>query len=682
MIFLRFAITNSFIFRKDKKMNTKKVRPLKRSIMFLLLPIMIAVFAVVFIATYSNTRNVLYENVETEAYEKLQVVDYSVLSDLNSTLGIMNNVKKSTELNCASEEEIQKYMYSVADAYLDIIPNGLYCGLESGTYIDKLWTPDADWVMKERPWYIEGLKADEVTMGEMYVDADTGQYIISVYCNIQSADGKAIGVISADVPMDSIIKRIQDVKTLKDSRIFGVDKTSGLVFGDSTQKELEKNIMESEDATEKEIASMISKREIGKMVQCGEDHILVSEIEGTNFDLVYVIPDKTITSSLSGVKYASLGTSVVGIIILCLAVYFVVAIKLRPVNTLKRAIFRMQALDMSEEIKIKGKDEIAQMAGALNDMSITLREMIDTMKHSIISIDENVSQNSEIAGVLAVSSEQQYSSVDHLSETMNELNRAIEDISIGANGLVTTVSDTAKRINEADEMISKTKQEIGNGHHAMNNMTGTMNSITSLSQALKDAVADVKDGVDGIVEMVTVINEIASQTSLLSLNASIEAARAGEAGKGFAVVASEISSLANTCATSVAQIQETTENMKRLVEVVLNKTNESMEAVNLGGDAVKETEKIFENISGNMENISGIMDVVNSAFRNVESVAEDMAASTQEQTASTTMVLSTSNEIKEMSRKFNEDGNEMNAQGQVLKELSNDLEEQVGKFIL
>ena len=78
--------------------------------MFLLLPIMIAVFAVVFIATYSNTRNVLYENVETEAYEKLQVVDYSVLSDLNSTLGIMNNVKKSTELNCASEEEIQKYM--------------------------------------------------------------------------------------------------------------------------------------------------------------------------------------------------------------------------------------------------------------------------------------------------------------------------------------------------------------------------------------------------------------------------------------------------------------------------------------------------------------------------------------------------------------------------------------------
>ncbi len=46
----------------------------------------------------------------------------------------------------------------------EIIPDGIYCGLTNGTYIDKAWVPDdPDWIMKERPWYIEGIKADEVT---------------------------------------------------------------------------------------------------------------------------------------------------------------------------------------------------------------------------------------------------------------------------------------------------------------------------------------------------------------------------------------------------------------------------------------------------------------------------------------------------------------------------------------
>ena len=86
----------------------------------------------------------------------------------------MEHVKISVERSCDTPEEIQDYLYSVADAYLDIIPAGIYGGLETGTYIDKMWQPDdPDWVMKERPWYVDGLTRDEVTFGEIYLDANT-----------------------------------------------------------------------------------------------------------------------------------------------------------------------------------------------------------------------------------------------------------------------------------------------------------------------------------------------------------------------------------------------------------------------------------------------------------------------------------------------------------------------------
>ena len=67
-----------------------------------------------------------------------------------------------------------------------------------------MWTPDADWVMEERPWYQEGLECEEVTFGEMYLDANTNEYIISAFTNIKNSSGKVIGVACADIKMDSL----------------------------------------------------------------------------------------------------------------------------------------------------------------------------------------------------------------------------------------------------------------------------------------------------------------------------------------------------------------------------------------------------------------------------------------------------------------------------------------------
>lgn len=192
------------------KKNKKVKISLMKKVLMVIIPCIVLSYAATFIVTLTNTRSILQEH----AMEEMELLSSSVKNEIaaetNRVMGIMENVRASINRSCNGNQEITDYIYSVADAYEDIIPAGIYCGLSDGTYIDKLWTPDADWVMKERPWYVDGLDKDKVAFGEMYLDANTEQYIISAYANVQDASGNVIGVVCADVQLDAVEKIITD----------------------------------------------------------------------------------------------------------------------------------------------------------------------------------------------------------------------------------------------------------------------------------------------------------------------------------------------------------------------------------------------------------------------------------------------------------------------------------------
>lgn len=166
----------------------KKNRIRKKVIIFGV-PAVILAFVIVCSVTFLATKKSNEQTSEKQFALHVEKLENEVAKEISSTVGIISNIKQTVNRTCDGTPEIQKYIYDIADAYPDKIPTGIYCGLEDGTYIDKMWTPGDDWVMKERPWYVQGIVSDEVVFGDMYVDADTGANIVSVFTNISDKDG-------------------------------------------------------------------------------------------------------------------------------------------------------------------------------------------------------------------------------------------------------------------------------------------------------------------------------------------------------------------------------------------------------------------------------------------------------------------------------------------------------------
>ena len=118
-------------------------------------------------------------------------------------------------------------------------------------------------------------------------------------------------------------------------------------------------------------------------------------------------------------------------------------------------------------------------------------------------------------------------------------------------------------------------------------------------QRLEKAIEESRS-VNQVNSLTEDILSIASQTNLLSLNASIEAARAGEAGKGFAVVASEIGNLANSSADSVAHISKLIDEVRDLVDDAVKQAGNSAEDINESSVLIHSAIDTFENIYANV----------------------------------------------------------------------------------
>lgn len=660
----------------------KKVRSsLKNKIVMTMVPFVILTYFLVFIFTYGESKSVVEDNFISEIEMAQENVGNQMQADLNQVIGLVKNIQTSTEKSCTTSEEIEEYILSIADAYLDIIPNGIYCGLEDGTYIDKLWTPGSDWVMKERPWYTEGLKADEVTFGECYLDADSGEYIISIYANIKNSSNKVIGVISADLPLTTLKDALEAQQIGVSGYAFAIDETTGLILGNREQEDWNgQTVDDVDDIIIDTVKDITANETYGEVTSAGKYFISANKIPNTNFVTVVVVPKQDVTTRAAGIKNASFITMAVGIVIQVIVILVVLTLLMRPVPKIDKAINQIKDLDFTTACAVKSSDELGRIGKNMNQLDEKLKETMKKIRSDVKRMDVQTDTNMEVAAHLQESAENQLESMHNLTDTLDGLNQGIHVIAEGTDGLTMNVYDTTQASEQVNEKIHGAVSLVRDGKLQVSYMNETMESISGVSVELQEAVGNVSEGIEGINNMVQVIQDIADQTNLLALNASIEAARAGEAGKGFAVVAEEIRKLAEECGNSAVDIVSVTSKMGDLIGVVTEKTGQSIEKVNTGVENVSNTSDVFEQINQSVTEISNLMDTVNEAIGNISNVITDMAASVEEQTASTQVISETYRSVMDISEEFSKDGDKVVEAGQELKRIVVEITEEIAKF--
>lgn len=663
-------------------MDKRKFISIKNKMILILIPIVIVTYSLVCTMTVVQMNRELKDNLSTEIDLTSQIVEGKISTIVEKTVGIMVNVKKSIENGKSDAASVQEYLYRVADAYPESIPTGIYCGLEEGVYIDKLWTPDDPaWVMKERPWYVEGLKADEVTFGETYLDGMTGSYIASVYTNLKNSAGKVFGVISADIPIDNIASITVGRTLFENGYVYIVDGYSGMIFGNG--KDAEKNgqlLDEQTDTLSAQIAQDITENRFGTICQSEGNYYNLQKVNGTNFITVSVVPVSDITNVLRSFALETIFTSLAGFLLLIVGSYLLMTRMLKPLSKISGMINRMYQLDMTESLEIRQRDEFGQIAGQLNDLAASLRETMTLCRESTSALKEKAEGNMEGAESITETSGMQKQSMENLTATMNEFSKAIETVAEGATTLAANVNNVSVSVNSMNEKIAETSQSAESGITEMKQLRENIQGVSTSSRELQQAIDDVKAGLNGINEMVSIIEGIASQTNLLSLNASIEAARAGEMGKGFAVVAGEIRTLADNSQASVQNIIETTGKLAQLVAIVLEKAQNNIELIASSDTAAERVDGAFTVICDNIENINDSSSQIEQEMKKVDGIASDMAATTQEETASIEVVLNTCKEMMEKSGVVEESARELNATGKDLNLIAENLKTQVDKF--
>jgi len=231
--------------------------------------------------------------------------------------------------------------------------------------------------------------------------------------------------------------------------------------------------------------------------------------------------------------------------------------------------------DLSERVKVRGTDEIGQLAQGINAFIESLEGVMHQVtlnSDKLHSVTNNVSER--VANVNLNSSDIS-ASMQELSATMEEISASILSIREGANEAnekVDVLADASKDLVGYAGMMEQRASDLEN--RAVENKRSTSTVVNENIAKWKKAADDSKQ-VERINELTNDILSISSQTNLLALNASIEAARAGEAGKGFAVVADEIRQLADSSRQTADRIQE----LNKMVTLAVNDLVNSSSAI-------------------------------------------------------------------------------------------------------